>query len=86
MTTIDMGDGYFLNANKARVGSFDIVTIDWQHPNYGYYTDAMLWYKSPHSIRWIAVPIVNWTDKYTELPTFLRDFPELKSLFDKDLD
>ena len=82
MTTIDMGDGYFLTANKTKVGSFNIVAIDWQHPNYGYFTDAMLWYKSPHSIKWISIPIVNWTDKYTEASEFLNDFPDLKNLFE----
>ncbi len=82
MTTIDLGDGYLLTASKARVGSFNVVAIDWQHPNYGYFTDAMLWYKSPHSINWIPVPIVDWTDKYEELNEFLEEFPELKNLFD----
>ena len=81
-----MGDGYFLRAVKEKVGTFDIVAIDWEHPNYGYFTDAMLWYKSHHSIKWIPVQIVNWCDKYTNLPMFLEDFPELKSFFDGDFD
>ncbi len=29
MTTIDLGDGYLLTASKGRVGSFNIVAIDW---------------------------------------------------------
>ena len=82
MTTIDLGDGYLLTASKGRVGSFNVVAIDWQHPNYGYFTDAMLWYKSPHSITWIPVAIVDWADKYEELSEFLEEFPELKNLFD----
>ena len=84
MTIIDMGDGYYLSASKTRVESFHIVAIDWEHPNYGYFTDAMLWYRSPHSMRWTPVPIVNWTDGYTELSDFLEDFPELTNLFETD--
>ncbi len=42
----------------------------------------MLWYKSPHSMAWTPVPIVDWTDKYEELSEFLEEFPELKNLFD----
>lgn len=81
-----MGDEYFLRASKEKVGTFDIVAIDWEHPNYGYFTDAMLWYKSHHCINWIPINIVNWSDKYTNLSMFLKDFPELKNLFDVDID
>jgi len=31
MTTIDMGDGYFLKASKEQIGSFKIVAIDLMH-------------------------------------------------------
>jgi hypothetical protein len=82
MTIIDMGEGYFLQASKGQIGSFKIVAIDWQHPNYGYYTDAMLWYNSPHTIKWKPIPIVNWTEKYDDIDMFLEDFPELKIYFD----
>lgn len=77
-----MGEGYFLQASKGQIGSFKIVAIDWQHPNYGYYTDAMLWYNSPHTIKWKPIPIVNWTEKYDDIDMFLEDFPELKIYFD----
>ncbi|MCK4348130.1 MAG: hypothetical protein KAW47_05885 [Thermoplasmatales archaeon] len=84
MTIIDIGEGYFLSASKGRVGSFQIVAIDWQHPNYGYFTDAMLWYKSPYCMNWDPIPTVNWADRYTKLEEFLEDFPELISLFETD--
>ena len=74
MADIDMGDGNFLNDNKARIGSFHIVAIDRTYPNYGYFIDAMLWYKSTLSVKWILILIVSWTDKYKELS-------ELKNLF-----
>ena len=84
MTIIDMGEGYYLSGTRVRVGSFNIVAIDWEHPNYGYFTDAMLWYRSAHSIYWIPIPIANWTNKYDEISDFLADFPQLKHLFDTD--
>jgi hypothetical protein len=82
MTIIDMGDGYFLQASMGQVGSFRIVAIDWQHPNYGYFTDAMLLFYSPHTDGWKPIPIANWTNKYTTVEKFLEDFPELKGFFD----
>ena len=81
MTIIDMGDGYYLQASMGQVGSFKIIAIDWQHPNYGYFTDAMLWYNSPHTMKWTPIPIVNWTEKYEDIDMFLEDFPELKDFF-----
>jgi len=81
MTIIDMGEGYFLKASKVQIGSFQIVGIDWEHPNYGYFTDAMIWFRSPHVIRWKPIPIVNWTEKYETIDLFLEDFPELSGYF-----
>jgi hypothetical protein len=81
MTTIDLGDGYFLKASKGQIGSFQIVAIDWQHPNYGYFTDAMLWFNSPHTMSWNPIPIVNWTEKYENIEEFLKEFPELEGVF-----
>ncbi len=46
----------------------------------------MLWYRSHHSINWIPIHIVNWSDKYSELSMFLEDFPELRVLFDGGFD
>lgn len=82
MTIIDMGEGYFLQASMGQIGSFKIVAIDWQHPNYGYFTDAMLWYNSPHTMKWKPIPIVNWAEKYITVEKFLEDFPDLISYFD----
>jgi hypothetical protein len=77
-----MGDGYFLKASKGQIGSFQIVAIDWMHPNYGYFTDAMLWFKSPHCMQWMPLPIVNWADEYRTEKDFLKDFPGLKKFFE----
>jgi len=34
---IDLGDGYKIRATRKEVGSFTVVAIDWEHPNYGYF-------------------------------------------------
>jgi len=81
LTIIDMGEGYFLKASTGQIGSFQIISIDWAHPNYGYFTDAMLWYKSPHAMKWKSVPIVNWTEKYENIEAFLKEFPDLEGVF-----
>lgn len=83
---INLGDEYFLKGTKVKVGTFDIVAIDWEHPNYGYFADAMLWYKSPHSIKWKSISIVKWANEYKNLSDFLKKFPEFNNLFDKDFD
>lgn len=85
MTIIDMGEGYFLKASTGQIGSFQIVGIDWEHPNYGYFTDAMLWFRSPHTMNWKPVPIVNWTEKYETIDLFLEDFPELEGFFEQTI-
>jgi len=84
MIIIDLGDDYFLRGSRERVGSFSIVAIDWEHPNYGYFADAMLWYKSPHRINWVSIPIVEWSDNYRDLSYFLDNFPEFSKLFEND--
>jgi hypothetical protein len=38
---IDEGDGYKIRATRKSVGTFEVVAVDWEHPNYGYFTDAM---------------------------------------------
>lgn len=91
---LDEGNGYKIKATAKIVGTFAIVAIDWEHPNYGYFADAMLWYKSMHMFKWNVVPIVTWSLRYvkeengtqkTLLEEFLKDYPELKELFDLEV-
>jgi hypothetical protein len=79
--TIYEGDGYYLRASRARIGAFTIVAVDWQHPNYGYFADAMLWYFAPHFGEWQPIPIARWATRYEVLKQFLKDYPEFWSLF-----
>lgn len=86
--TVDEGDGYKCRATYARIGRFDVIAVDWEHPNYGYFADAMLWYKSLHMTDWDVVPIVAWSQGYGKLEftkrrgAFLKDYPEFKRLFE----
>jgi hypothetical protein len=79
--TIKDNDGYAFRAIRKAVGTFDIVAIDWEHPNYGYCADGMLWISSPHLTKWRPFPIVQWTQKYKTLQSFLRDFPQFFIVF-----
>ena len=45
---LDEGEGYKIKATRKDIGSFAVVAIEWEHPNYGYFTDAMLWINSLH--------------------------------------
>ena len=75
------GDRYAFRAIRKAVGTFDVVAIDWEHPNYGYFADGMLWISSPHLTKWQPFPIVQWTQKYKTLQSFLRDFPQFSVVF-----
>jgi len=88
---LDKGDGYRIRATVKIVGAFVIVAIDWEHPNYGYFLDVMLWYKAMHMLDWGIVPIADWSKEYLEeengksrslLKEFLEDYPEFKKFFD----
>ena len=79
--TLYEGDEYYTRASRARVGAFTIVAVDWQHPNYGYFADALLWYFAPHFGEWQSIPIARWATRYEALKQFLKDYPEFWSLF-----
>lgn len=77
-----MGNGYKIRATYKSVGAFDIIAIDWEHPNYGYFADAMLWYRSLHIGDWTPIYIVNWSRKYKNAEDFKKANPEFAPLFD----
>lgn len=79
--TINEGDNYFMRGTCADIGAFSIVTIEWNHPNYGYFAD-MLQIKSLHIEEWKSFPIVSGSEKYT-LDSFLKKYPNFTSLFDE---
>ena len=79
--TLDKGEGYKIKATRKDIGSFVVVAIEWEHPNYGYFADAMLWINSLHLDEWRNFPVVNWCKKYENLDQFLKDYSEFKKLF-----
>ncbi len=79
---LDLGDGYRMRATRGRVGNFTAVAIGWEHPNYGYFADAMVWVRSMHMGDWKRVPVVNWSREYGDVEGFLEDFPEFSEFFE----
>jgi hypothetical protein len=79
---INEGNGYRTRATRKVIGTFDVVAIDWEHPNYGYFADAMLWIWSPHLDKWIPVHIANWTKEYETSDSFLKNYPAFKEFFE----
>lgn len=82
--TLNLGDGYRIRATRKKVGTFAIVAIDWEHPNYGYFADAMLWVRAPHLDEWVCINVVKWGEKYRSLESFLKKYPEFSKLFEFD--
>lgn len=82
---INEGDGYKIRATRKSVGTFEVVAIDWEHPNYGYFADAMLWIWSLHLDKWMPIPIVNWARKYDTLQKFLKDYPAFSNVFEESI-
>jgi len=80
--TINEGNGYKVKATRKRAGTFELVAIDWEHPNFGYFADAMVWTWSPHLYGWVPMHVANWTKKYEQLEQFLKDYPEFSELFE----
>jgi hypothetical protein len=79
---IDEGEGYFMRGTRIDVGSFSFVVIEWAHPNYGYFADAMVWIKSLHMDKWELFPIVEWSKGLT-VENLLKDYPSFKPLFEE---
>ena len=73
----------YIRARRVTIGSFSIVIVEWNHPNYGYFADAMLWIRSIHMRDWEPFPIVTWTERYKNVEQFLEDYPEFKELFEE---
>ena len=76
----------YIRARLISTEAFQIIVIEWNPPNYGYYVDGMLWIKSLHMADWKPYPIASWTGRYKNKEDFLKDYPEFKKLFFKNLD
>lgn len=78
---LNIGDGYKIKATRKDTESFMIVFVEWEHPNYGYFSDAMLWVNSLHAGEWLPFPLVNWSEEYKNVGEFIKDFPQFDKLF-----
>lgn len=89
--SVDLEDGYFIRACKIEVGSWDTMRIEWLHPNWGYYSDAMLWARSVHFPKWRPVDcVMSQFETHCEETNlegvekrFRKTFPEFNELFDQ---
>ena len=79
---LDEGDGYYLRAIRSLLGTAMLIVIDEQHPNRGYFSDAMIFVKTMHMDNWMPIPIATWTQKYKDAHSFIKDYPMLEDLFD----
>jgi len=75
---INESDGYKLRATYKRVGAFEFFVIDWEHPNIGYFTDALFFWRSLHASSWKTVKVVRWAEKYKSIKQFFHDYPCFK--------
>ena len=80
--TINKGDGYKIRATYKQVGAFDVIAVDWEHPNYGCFADGMLWYRSPHVDDWTPIHIAGWLRKYKNVDDIKKDYHQFAPLFD----
>jgi hypothetical protein len=84
--------GYTLSAKAIKCAlmetligrSVEFVIIDWEHPNYGYFSDGMFWWKSMHYPEWHPIHLVGWMEKYTKPEELIKDYPEFKDLFKEE--
>ncbi|KXB09310.1 hypothetical protein AKJ35_01015 [candidate division MSBL1 archaeon SCGC-AAA833F18] len=68
---LDLGGEYRLRAVRGKVGNFVVVAIGWEHPEYGYFADAMIWARPMHLNNWKLVPGVNLSKNYEGVKDFL---------------
>ena len=78
---VDEGDCYRIRARYHRLDSFEVIVVEWEHPNYGYFADAMLWIRSLHCSEWKPFPVVAWSERYQDFESFLEEYPAFGSLF-----
>jgi len=80
---IDEGDEYKMRGYRIESDTCSIVVIDLEHPNYGYFADFMIWYRTMHHPNWSVLKFFNFWEKWEKLENFLKDYPEFKTLFEE---
>jgi hypothetical protein len=74
-------DEYGFLGTSAKVGTFNIVTIDVNHPNYGYYTEFMAFWRSPHCENWSPIQIHRGSCDIHSPEDLIERFPKFSALF-----
>lgn len=77
-------DGYEYLGTRAQVGTFDMVAIDVNHPNYGYFAEFMAFWRSPHSINWEPIQVHRGSCDIHTPQDLIEHFPKFDALFDED--
>lgn len=78
---VEEGDGYRKRGTRIDIGSFSIVTIEQEHPNYGYFSDYMVWITSLHLLTWESLPMMTGALTISSLEKFLENVPQFTPLF-----
>jgi len=79
-------DGYKYLGTRAQVGTFDMVAIDVNHPNYGYFAEFMAFWRSPHSISWEPIQVHRGSWDIQTPEKLVEQFPKFATLFDEDIE
>lgn len=77
-------DGYGFLGTRAQVGTFDMVAIDVNHPNYGYFAEFMAFWRSPHSVSWEHIQVHRGSWDIDTPEDLIERFPKFAALFDED--
>ena len=76
-------DGYGFRGTRAEVGTFNVVAIDVNHPNYGYFAEFMAFWRSPHSISWEPIQVHRGSCDINSPEDLIWRFPKLAVLFNE---
>jgi hypothetical protein len=78
-------DDYIFKGTRAQIGSIDLVVVDINHPNYGYFAEYMAFWRSPHSPIWTPIQIHSGSYNIDTDYDLIQKFPQLSPLFSEDL-
>ena len=82
---VEFRDGdYEFRGTRAPVGTFDVVAIDVNHPNYGYFAEYMAFWRSPHVPDWQPVVVNRGLCDIKTPQDIVSKFPLLSILFTEE--
>jgi len=74
-------DDYGFRGTRAQVGTFDILAVDVNHPNYGYFAEFMAFWRSPHLVSWQPIPVHRGSQDINTPEDLIDRFPKFSPLF-----